>query len=96
MCNLGQFGLAPLTIQNVKMKKRRKNKKEETKKRKGGTINIVRVSVKASPAEGRRRLHTNTAYVRLWGFNGPSCGASPAGDAPHEGLLKSKGGGLGV
>ena len=29
-----------------------------------GTINIVRC-VKASPAEGRRRLHTNTAYVRL-------------------------------
>ena len=43
-----------------------------------GKNNIVRVSVKASPAEGRRRLHTNTAYVRLSGFNGPSCGASPA------------------
>ena len=39
-----------------------------------GTINIVRVSVKASPAEGRRRLHTNTAYVRLSGFNRRSCG----------------------
>ena len=34
-------------------------------KTKCGTINIVRVSVKGSPAEGRRRLHTNTAYVRL-------------------------------
>ena len=59
--------------------------------RKNGTKrwdnNIVRVCVKASPAEGRRRLHTNTA--RLLGFNRPSCGASPAfGDAPHEGLLK--------
>ena len=34
-------------------------------KTKCGTINIVRVSVKASPAEGRRRLHTNTACVHL-------------------------------
>ena len=52
-------------------------------KRKGGTVNIVRVCVKASPAEGRRRLYTNTAYARLSGFNRLS-----AGDAPHEGLLK--------
>ena len=50
----------------------------EKRKRKGGTVNIVRVCVKASPAEGRRRLHTNTAYARLSGFNKPSCGASPA------------------
>ena len=35
-------------------KKERKIKKEEKKKRKGGTINTVRVSVKASPAEGQR------------------------------------------
>ena len=34
-------------------------------KTKCGTIKKVRVSVKGSPAEGRRRLHTNTAYVRL-------------------------------
>ena len=59
-----------------------------------GTINIVRVCVKASPAEGRRRLHTNTAYARLSGFNRLSCEASPAkgrpkaGDASPEGLLK--------
>ena len=33
-----------------------------------GTINIVRVSVKASLAEGRRRLHTNTAYAPPFGF----------------------------
>ena len=33
--------------------------------------NIVSVCV-------RRRLHTNTAYARLLGFNRPSCGASPA------------------
>ena len=59
-------------------KKEKMKHKEERKKRKGGTVNTVRVSVKASPAEGRRRLHTNTAYVRLSGFNGPSCGASPA------------------
>ena len=79
-------------------KKKEKIKKEEKKKRKGGTINIVRVSVKASPAEGRRRLHTNTAYVRLSGFNGPYVEhrRPKAGDAPHEGLLKSKGGGSGV
>ena len=54
-----------------------------------GTINIVRVCVKASQAEGRRRLHTNTAYARLSGFNRPS----------PEGLLhrsNPKGGSLGV
>ena len=34
--------------------------------------------VKASPAEGRRRFHRNTAYAHLSGFNRPS----------HEGLLK--------
>ena len=87
-----------MTIQNVTMKKKKKEKqkKEEKKKRKGGSINVVRVSVKATPAEGRRRFHTNTAYVRFSGFNEPSCGASPAGNAPHEGLLNSKGGGLGV
>ena len=33
-----------------------------------GTINIVRVSVKASPAEGRRRLHTNMAHAPPFGF----------------------------
>ena len=38
-------------------------------KNKSYTINVVRVCVKASPAEGRRRLHTNTAYARLSGFN---------------------------
>ena len=27
---------------------------------------MVRVFVKASPAEGKRRLHTNTAYAHLW------------------------------
>ena len=31
--------------------------------------NIVRVCVKASPAEGWRRLHTNTAYAHLWGLS---------------------------
>ena len=31
--------------------------------------NIVRVCVKASPAEGRRCLHTNTAHARLSGSN---------------------------
>ena len=61
-----------------------------------GTINIVRVSVKASPAEGRRRLHTNTAYVRLSFQRAFMWSPADAGDAPHEGLLKSKGGGLGV
>ena len=42
-----------------------------------GIINIVRVS---------RRLHTNTAYVRLSTFNKPSCGACQpsAGDAFTE------------
>ena len=43
-----------------------------------GTINTVRVCVKASPAEGRRGLHTNMACARLSGFNKLSCEASPA------------------
>ena len=34
--------------------------------------NMVRVCVKASRAEGPRRIHTNTAYAHLWGFNHPS------------------------
>ena len=55
----GQLWLAPLTIQNVKIK----IKKEEKKKRKGGTIKTVRVSgfnrpscniAGRRPAEGRR------------------------------------------
>ena len=80
--NLGQVQLGPILACTFDPKcqdeKKEKFKKTERKrKRKGGTINIVRVSVKASPAEGRRRLHS---------FN----------DAPHEGLLKSKGGCLGV
>ena len=39
----------------------------------GGTNNTVRVSVKASPAEGRRRLHKKHGLC---------------GDAPHEGLFQ--------
>ena len=35
--------------------------------------NIVRVCVKASRAEGPRRLHTNTAYAHLWGLSRPFC-----------------------
>ena len=35
--------------------------------------NIVRVCVKASRAEGPRRLHTNTACAHLWGLNRPFC-----------------------
>ena len=62
-------------MQNRKTKRKKRNQKRYDK---GGTINIVRVCVKASPAEGRRRFHTNTAYARLSGFNRPSCGASPA------------------
>ena len=34
-----------------------------------GAISVVRVCVKASPAEGQRRFHRNTAYARLSGFN---------------------------
>ena len=40
--------------------------------------NIVRVCVKASPAFGRRRLYTNTAYACLSLFNRPPWRASPA------------------
>ena len=35
--------------------------------------NIVRVCVKASRAEGPRRLHTNTACAHLWTLSGPFC-----------------------
>ena len=35
--------------------------------------NIDRVCVKASRAEGLRRLHTNTAYAHLWGLRRPLC-----------------------
>ena len=34
--------------------------------------NVVRVCVKPSLAEGRRRLYTNMAYARLLIFNRPS------------------------
>ena len=44
-----------------------------------GAKNKVRISVRASPAEGRRRFHSNTAYARLSGFNRPSCGGQKAG-----------------
>ena len=37
-----------------------------------------------------QRLHTNTAYVRLSGFNGPSCGASPAEDGALPGSPNCK------
>ena len=63
----------------------------QDKTRLGAKNNIVRISVKASPA-GLRRFHRNTAYARLMGFNRPSCGHRllKAGDVPHEGLLKVK------
>ena len=35
--------------------------------------NVVRVCVKASRAEGPRRLHTNTACAHLWGLSWPFC-----------------------
>ena len=40
--------------------------------------NIVRVCVKASRAEGPRRLHTNTAYAHLLGLSWPFCWTLPA------------------
>ena len=64
--------------------KKEKIKRKRKKKRKGGTINIVRVSVKASPVEGRRRLHTNTAYLRLSGSTGLHVGR-PREVAPTHG-----------
>ena len=48
--------------ENRKKKKKTKKMKEHSL---GGAINIVRVCVKAAPAEGRRRFHRNTAYARL-------------------------------
>ena len=57
-----------VTWANFLKKKHKKGKKKKKKtKKKVRTINIVRVSVKVSPAEGRRHLHTNTAYARLLG-----------------------------
>ena len=62
-----------------------------------GTINIVRVSVKASPEAGNAFTQT-----RLLSPFRVSTGLHvehrrpKVGDARHEGLLKSKGGGLGV
>ena len=48
-------------------------KEKHTEMKGRGTVKKVRFCVKASP--GRRRFHTKTAYVRLSGFNRPSCGA---------------------
>ena len=90
--HVGQVQLRPILAcpfdhPKCQDEKKKMKKKEEKKKRKGGTVNIVRVSVKASPAEGRRRLHTNTAHARLSGFH-VEHRRRKAGDAPHEGLLK--------
>ena len=84
--DFGQFRFQPIsTSANFVMldfwikKERTKEEKEDKKEKKtvlGGAINIVRVCV-ASPAEGQRRFHRNTAYCRLSGFNRPSCGAVP-------------------
>ena len=43
-----------------------------------GTHNIVRICVKASRADGPRRLHTNTACAHLWTLSGPFCWTLPA------------------
>ena len=45
---------------------------------------------KASPAEGRRRLHKNTAYAHLWGFSRPFCEhcRPQAGNVQQKGRLK--------
>ena len=51
--------------------------------------NIVRVCVKASRAEGPRRLHTNTAYAHLWGLSRPSNQTSPA-DVVNTRLTRNK------
>ena len=67
---------APLTIQNVRRKKKRNDK--------GRTINIVRVCVKASPAKGRRRLRLMPAFRVSTGLL-VEHRRPKAGDAPHEG-----------
>ena len=53
-------------------------KKEEKKKRTRRTSQHCPCLCEGAPAFGRRRLHRNTAYARLSGFNRPSCGASLA------------------
>ena len=75
-----QFHPKPLSSQNnfIQNQFHPKNDFDERTTANKSKNNIVRVCVKASAAEGRRRLHTNTAYTRLSGFNRPSCGASPA------------------
>ena len=56
-----------------------------------GTINMVRVCVKASPAEGWRHFHTNTAYVHFWGLSRSFCwtlaaeGLQCSAERPAEG-----------
>ena len=68
------------------MKKKKQNKKEEKKKRKGGTINVVRVSVKkAGDAFTQARLMS--AFRVSTGLH-VEHRRPKAGDAPHEGLLK--------
>ena len=47
--------------------------------------NILRVCVKASRAEGPRRLHANTAYAHLWGLNRPFCSAERPAEGPKVG-----------
>ena len=61
------------TCPKWKTKKNVKKRRDKETHRVGQSKKSV--FVKASPAEGRR-LHTNTAFARLSGFNRPSCGAS--------------------
>ena len=53
------------------------------------TLIIVRVFVKASPAEGRRGLHKNTARAHLWRFSrvaGWQCSVERPAEGPKVGV----------
>ena len=70
----------PKPFSSTKMKLTKLNKKQNKMTHNwSGTNNTVRVSVKASPAEGRRRLHKKKHGL---------CPPFAAGDAPHDGLFK--------
>ena len=45
----------------------------ECQERRGAKTKKSVIFEKASPAEGQRRLHKNTAYAHLWGFSRPFC-----------------------
>ena len=78
----GQVQFGPILAcpsDHPKCQDEKKRKKKEKRKRR-----------RKRKADNQHSPCFYTANVRLSGFNGPSCGASPAGDAPHEGVCWSR------